>query len=127
VLFPQTIGGREHLREVLTERGAIVDVVPISRTVSLSPGVLPAPPVFDVATFASPSALRAFVAAWTAAALADKIVAVMGPTTLDAARAAGVTVHVVPPTPSVAALVAALAAHRLAHSRDVAPTVPVPR
>jgi uroporphyrinogen-III synthase len=37
---------------------------------------------------------------------------VIGPTTRQAAETAGVAVHVVSPTPSVAALVGALAAHR---------------
>jgi uroporphyrinogen-III synthase len=117
VLFPQAIGGRELLREALTAVGATVDVVPVSRTVALPLDV--APPPFDAATFASPSALRAFVAKWTVAALQDKVVAVMGPTTRDAALAAGVTVHVVPSAPSVEALVAALGAYRLGLSADL--------
>jgi uroporphyrinogen-III synthase len=110
VLFPQALGGREHLREVLVARGAHVDVVPISETVPLPQAG--APPPFDVAVFASPSALRAFVAVHTPAALAGKIVAVIGPTTAQAAQTSGVSVQVVPATPSVAALVAALVAYR---------------
>jgi uroporphyrinogen III methyltransferase/synthase len=116
VLFPQTIGGRETLREALTAAGATVDVVPVSQTVALPLDFPPAP--FDAATFASPSALNAFVGKWMAAALRDKVVAVIGPTTRDAALAAGVTVHVVPPTPSVEALVAALGAYRSGLSAD---------
>ena len=110
VLFPQTLGGRELLRETLANAGAIVDVVAVSETIAL-PLESPPPP-FDVATFASPSALRAFVAGLAVAALTDKVVAVIGPTTREAARAAGVTVHVEPPTPSVGALVTALGAYR---------------
>jgi uroporphyrinogen III methyltransferase/synthase len=108
-LFPQTIGGRDLLRDTLATRGAVVDVVAVSETAALpldSP-----PPAFDIATFASPSALRAFVVAFTAAALVGKIVAVIGPTTLDAARAAGVRVHVIPAAPSVEALVTALSTY----------------
>ena len=110
ILFPQTVGGRELLREALSHAGAIVDVVAVSETVALS--LSNPPPAFDVATFASPSALRAFVAGQSVAALADKVVAVIGPTTRQAARTAGVTVHVEPATPSIAALVAALGAYR---------------
>jgi uroporphyrinogen III methyltransferase/synthase len=111
VLFPQALGGRETLREALQSQGVSVDVVPVSETVPLpySPGARP--PAFDVATFASPSALRAFVDAFGVAALAGTVVAVIGPTTEAAAQAAGVAVTVVAPSPSVSALVAALCAH----------------
>jgi uroporphyrinogen-III synthase len=109
-LLPQAVGGRDLLREALVAGGAVVDVVPVSQTVPLRLDA--PPPVFDVATFASPSALRSFLGAFTIAALADKIVAVIGPTTRDAARDAGVTVHAIAAAPSVEALVTALSAYR---------------
>jgi uroporphyrinogen-III synthase len=107
VLFPQAVGGREELRNALLARGCIVDVVPASQTVPRRD--LPPPPPFDVATFASPSALRAFVALRGLPPLEASTVAVIGPTTAAAATALGLR-PLVAAAPTADALIAAIAA-----------------
>jgi uroporphyrinogen III methyltransferase/synthase len=106
VLFPQAMGGRDELAEALRGRGCTVDVVPASQTTSRRD--LPSLPEFDVATFASPSALDAFVAAHGTGPLVTAPVVAIGPTTASAARARGLR-PLVAGSPSIEALIATLA------------------
>ncbi len=105
ILFPQAVGGRDDLSKFLTAQGCIVDVVPASQTLPLK--ALPPVPAFDVATFASPSALRAFVANHGTAHLRNFPVVVIGPTTAGAARALGLS-PVVADAPSIQSLIRAI-------------------
>jgi uroporphyrinogen-III synthase len=110
VLFPLAGGGRTLLAESLQDHGCIVDVVTIYRT---EPKLeLPPPPEFDVAVFASPSALRALVQRFGTSALRGRTVAVIGPTTAKEAEAQGLRA-VIAESPGVDALVLAISQSRL--------------
>jgi uroporphyrinogen-III synthase len=109
VLCPLAASGRLLLAQSLRARGCTVDVVTVYRTAPRTD--LPAPPEFDVATFASPSALRALVKGLGPQALAGKTVAVIGPTTAEEAESSGLRA-VVAETPDVDALVLAIAKSR---------------
>jgi uroporphyrinogen-III synthase len=109
VLFPIAEGGRTLLAESLRSRGCVVDVVTAYRTLpkfDLAPA-----PAFDVATFASPSALRAYLAHAGRESLAGKMVAVIGPSTAKEAAANGI-LPAVARTPNVDALILAIARSR---------------
>jgi len=105
VLFPVAAEGRMLLVQALRAAGASVDVVIAYRTEAKRDLV---PPPFDVAIFASPSALRALLAGIGTRPLDGKIVAVLGPTTADEARAQGLA-PVVAAAPTVDALADAIA------------------
>ncbi|HJX62849.1 MAG TPA: uroporphyrinogen-III synthase [Polyangia bacterium] len=109
LLFPQALAGRDALIEALRDQGCQVDVVAAYQTAPLRP--LPPPPAFDVATFASPSALRAFVETHGTRALANKAVAVIGPTTAAEATRHGLS-PVVAEEPNIDALISAIVCAR---------------
>jgi uroporphyrinogen III methyltransferase/synthase len=111
VLFPFASGGRTHLAEKLRGQGCAVEVVAAYATAARP--ILPALPAFDVATFASPSALRAFLAKLGPASLDGKILAVIGPTTEQEALAHGLR-PVVARKPDLEALILAIAEARQA-------------
>lgn len=106
LLFPQTLGGRPELQEALTRVGCVVDVVAAAQTRAVSP--LPTLPQFDVATFASPSALQALVDGVGIDCLTAKPVVVLGETTGALARKLGLVPHVAA-SPDAEALLAAIA------------------
>jgi uroporphyrinogen-III synthase len=96
---------RPELAEHLRAAGWRVEVVEAYRTVAVPPA---GPVEADAITFLSPSA----VTAWLAGVSADRtpaIVATIGPTTSDAARAGGLEVACEAQPRTVAGLVAALA------------------
>jgi hydroxymethylbilane synthase len=118
VLLPQGSLARDGLARGLRAVGAVVDAVEVYRTVPET--VLPtdvgsriARGEVDVVTFASPSAVRNLAAllGGTLAPLRGATIACVGPTTAEAARAAGLAVDLVADDPSVGGLVAALVGH----------------
>ncbi len=105
VLFPRAAVGRDDLPRYLTSRGCLVDVVAVCDTQPL----LPAPPLpdYDVGTFASSSALHAFVAAHGTEPLLGRPFVAIGSTTAATARQLGLDATVAP-TPDARGIVAAL-------------------
>ncbi len=121
VLFPRAEGGREELPDTLRAAGVEVTVVPLYRTVPVSPERL-APLVtrlragdLDVLTFFAPSQVNALAEALgedAPAVLARaRAVAAIGPTTAAALRARGIRVDIVAAEPSAKALVESILAH----------------
>jgi uroporphyrinogen III methyltransferase / synthase len=113
VLFPRAVGGRDHFVEALTARGVVVDLVPASQTIARPD--LAAPPRFDVATFASPSALSAYVTRLGTGTLTAAPCVVIGATTAEAARAVGLA-PVVARGPNIDAVIDAIAGCTQPHS-----------
>jgi uroporphyrinogen-III synthase len=114
-LMPQAEGARPFLAAWLRERGAQVITLPLYRTVTdmdAGPALRAAlTDAVDVITFASPSAVTAFITLAGPSAPAQ-LIACIGETTADAARAAGLPVAVVSSQPTAQALAQAVAQHR---------------
>jgi len=109
VLLPIAAAGRALLAESLRAARGFVDVVTAYRTVAkIDNG---SPPAFDAAIFASPSALRAYLAGAGRASLAGKVVAVIGATTAEEAQSQGIPA-VVASRPDIDAVIHALALTR---------------
>ena len=123
VLLPRADIGREVIAQELRRGGAIVTDVVAYRTVAEETLPESDPDVYgllldgriDAVTFTSASAVRSFSRIYGAEQAADllksTVVAVIGPTTADAARQLGIPVTVQAPTYTVAALVDAIVAH----------------
>jgi uroporphyrinogen-III synthase len=118
VLVPRADIGRDETIEALRAAGARVLDVTAYHTVPAAPnprGWRALEAGADAVTFTSPSTVRNFFAlAGDDAArrvLAPAAIACIGPTTAEAARAAGLTVHVQPAAYTVEALVEALDLH----------------
>lgn len=105
VLFPVAADGRMILVHALRKSSATVDVVVTHRLQAVAG--LGSPPSFEVAIFASPSALRAFLQAVGREALDGKVTAVIGPTTAQEARSHGLA-PVVAAAPTVDAVADAI-------------------
>lgn len=115
VLLPQAAGARPDLAAGLRASGYRVEEVEAYRTLPR-----PAEPALArelagcrAITFASPSALRAFVSSYGRGAL-PPVVASIGPVTSEAARRLGIAVAAEAATASVEGIVAALGAYALA-------------
>jgi uroporphyrinogen III methyltransferase/synthase len=129
VLVPRADIGREVVAEELRRAGAAITDIVAYRTVAAE--MLPDtdPDVYglllegkiDVVTFTSASAVRSFVRICgpdqAVDLLKNTVVAVIGPSTADAARQLGLTVTVQPSRYTIAALVDAIVTHYAAGNR----------
>ena len=123
VLLPRADIGREVIAQELRHGGAIITDVVAYRTTAEETLPESDPDVYgllldgriDVVTFTSASAVRSFSRIYGPEQAADllksTVVAVIGPTTAEAARQLGIPVTVQPSTYTIASLVDAIAAH----------------
>jgi uroporphyrinogen III methyltransferase/synthase len=128
VLLPRAAEAREVIVELLRAKGALVEEIPVYRTVrdersSAQVAELLRDSDIDVITFTSSSAVRVMVEAVGADALRSAKVACIGPITAQTARELGVAVHIEAKEHTIPGLVSALkdyAASRLEQEGAVA-------
>jgi len=113
ILLARAEEAREALPELLQQRGAYVEVLPVYRTVTDEQGAAAAAAALgagdvDVVTFTSASAVHQLVKAAGIEPLKGRLVASIGPITSEAARAHGLTVDVEAGEHTIPGLVAAL-------------------
>jgi uroporphyrinogen III methyltransferase/synthase len=117
VLIPRAAVARDLLVRALRRRGAVVDVVPVYRTVPSRAGLREVTEALragriDLLTFASSSAVAAFASRFPAPGDRRRLrrvpVAAIGPITARAARAAGFRVALTPRAYTIPALVDAI-------------------
>jgi uroporphyrinogen-III synthase len=113
VLWPRAGNAREDLANALNKAGALIHVIEAYRTEEIPANAhalhaaLRAGDI-DIVTFTSPSAVACFSAA--GGFVPEGVsVAVIGPVTRDAARAAGIPVHIEAPNASAEELARAIA------------------
>ena len=118
VLLPRALEAREILPDTLREQGAVVDVVPVYRTVPAEPDGDALEAIasgdVDVVTFTSPSTARNFMAILERAGFGlptGAVVASIGPVTSSAAVELGLTVAIEADESTVPALAEAIAAY----------------
>jgi uroporphyrinogen III methyltransferase/synthase len=123
ILIPRAAEAREAVIGGLRARGAVVEEVPVYRTVadersSSEIAELLRSGDIDVVTFTSSSALRAMVDAVGAEALTKHAVACIGPITAQTARDLGVAVDVEAEEHTIPGLVAALTSFAVSRSQE---------
>ena len=117
ILLPRAERGREILPDTLRERGGIVDVIAVYRTIrprrSVESSVMHVTPA-DVIIFTSPSSVRNLVDSLGdegPALLGARTLAAIGPICATALEEAGLTAHIVARTSTVEGLVDAIVEH----------------
>ena len=106
VVIVRAESAREVLPEMLTERGAVVDIVPVYRTIA-EDGDSPDLSTIDAITFASSSTVRNFRDRYPGE-ISGPAIACIGPVTAETARELGLQVDIEPEEYTVPSLVDAL-------------------